>query len=166
MPEHTLNYVVDGEVYKTYTIEEGESIIPEPAPTKEGYTFSGWSEIPKEMPARDVTVTGTFTRILLGQCTVPTIKIENGEIVFACETEDVEYHYTISHQDVKAGAGNNVKLTNKYIISVYASKDGYTDSEVAKAEIVYNGGSNGDMNGDGVVNVADIVKITNLIMNK
>lgn len=61
LPEHTLKYLVDEEIYKIYQIEEEESIIPEQAPTKEGYTFSGWSEIPETMPAHDVTVTGTFS---------------------------------------------------------------------------------------------------------
>ena len=61
IPEHTLTYMVDGEVYKTYSIEEDEDIIAEQEPVKEGYTFSGWSEIPKTMPANDVTITGTFT---------------------------------------------------------------------------------------------------------
>lgn len=59
--EFTLTYFVDGEVYKTFEIMEGVTITPEPAPTKEGYTFSGWSEIPETMPAHDVTVTGSFT---------------------------------------------------------------------------------------------------------
>ena len=58
---YQLTYKVDGEVFKTYTLEEGATITPEPAPTKEGYTFSGWSEIPATMPAHDVTITGTFT---------------------------------------------------------------------------------------------------------
>ena len=60
IPTHKIIYIVDGEKYKSYDIEEGESITPEPAPTKEGYTFSGWSEIPATMPADDVIVTGTF----------------------------------------------------------------------------------------------------------
>ena len=60
--KYKLTYKVDGEVYKTYDIEYGATITPEPAPTKEGYTFSGWSEIPATMPAHDVTVTGTFTQ--------------------------------------------------------------------------------------------------------
>lgn len=60
MLTYTLTYIVDYEVYKSIEIEEGENITPEPAPTKEGYTFSGWSEIPETMPAHDVTVTGTF----------------------------------------------------------------------------------------------------------
>ena len=60
--KYKLIYKVDSEVYKTYEMEEGAPITPEPAPTKEGYTFSGWSEIPKTMPDHDVTVTGTFTK--------------------------------------------------------------------------------------------------------
>ena len=58
---YTLTYKVDGAVYKTSNIEYGATIIAEPAPTKEGYTFSGWSEIPATMPAHDVEVTGTFS---------------------------------------------------------------------------------------------------------
>ena len=61
MPEYTITYIVDGEVYKTYKIEEGEAITPEAAPTKEGHTFSGWSDIPTTMPGKDVTITGTFS---------------------------------------------------------------------------------------------------------
>ena len=57
----TLLYKVDGEDYKSYEIEYGETITPEAEPTKKGYTFSGWSEIPETMPAEDVTITGTFT---------------------------------------------------------------------------------------------------------
>ena len=58
---YTLTYLVDGEEYKTSTIVYGSEITPEEEPTKEGYTFSGWSEIPETMPAEDVVITGTFT---------------------------------------------------------------------------------------------------------
>ena len=58
--EYSLNYWVDGDVYKTFKIEEGSSIYPEPEPSKEGYTFSGWSDIPETMPASDVTIVGSF----------------------------------------------------------------------------------------------------------
>ena len=59
--KYTLTYVVDGETYKTVTVNYGDAITPEAFPTKEGYTFSGWSEIPAKMPAKDVTITGSFT---------------------------------------------------------------------------------------------------------
>ena len=58
---YKLTYKVDGEVYKQYDVEYNASITPEAAPEKEGYTFSGWSEIPATMPANDVEVNGTFT---------------------------------------------------------------------------------------------------------
>ena len=57
---YTLTYKVDGEVYKTSNVAYGTVLTPETAPTKEGYTFSGWSEIPATMPANNVVVTGTF----------------------------------------------------------------------------------------------------------
>ena len=60
-PSYNLIYIVDNEEYKRFQLKEGDAISPEPAPIKEGYTFSGWSEIPSTMPAHDVTVTGTFT---------------------------------------------------------------------------------------------------------
>ena len=60
--QYTLTYLVDGEVYKTYKLKVGDKITPEAEPTKEGYTFSGWSEIPSTMPDHDVTVSGTFTK--------------------------------------------------------------------------------------------------------
>ena len=61
IPHYTLSYLVDGNDYKSFELIEGEKIIPEAEPTKEGYTFSGWSEIPETMPAYDVIVTGTFS---------------------------------------------------------------------------------------------------------
>ena len=58
---YTLTYIVDGDVYKTYEVEYNSPITPEPEPTKEGYTFSGWSEIPDIMPEEDVVINGTFS---------------------------------------------------------------------------------------------------------
>ena len=57
---YKLTYVIDGEEYRSYDVAYGTAITPEAAPTKEGYTFSGWSEIPGTMPANDVTVTAKW----------------------------------------------------------------------------------------------------------
>lgn len=56
-----LTYYVDGEIYKNYKHKYEDTIIPEAEPIKKGMSFSGWSEIPPQMPAHDVTVTGTFS---------------------------------------------------------------------------------------------------------
>ena len=59
-PSYTLTYMLDGKKYVEYSLQEGKTITPEPAPSKEGFTFSGWSEIPETMPDHDVAVTGSF----------------------------------------------------------------------------------------------------------
>lgn len=56
-----LTYIVDGEAYNETDIEYGTAITPIEEPTKEGHTFSGWSEIPATMPAHNVEVNGSFT---------------------------------------------------------------------------------------------------------
>ena len=58
---YTVTYVVDGEVYKTESITYGSKLIPIAVPVKEGHTFSGWGGVPNTMPAKDVTINGTFT---------------------------------------------------------------------------------------------------------
>ena len=133
---YTLTYEVDGQVYKTYTVEYGVAITPEPEPVKEGYTFSGWNEIPEKMPAHDVTVTGTFTKIII-KCATPTITYVNGMLTFTCETEGAVCHSTITDTDIKSYSCNEVNLTVTYHISVYAAKDDYEDSEVATGTLCW-----------------------------
>ena len=62
-PYYTLTYLVDNDLYKMVDVNYGENITPEAEPTKEGYIFSGWSEIPATMPAEDLTITGSFTLV-------------------------------------------------------------------------------------------------------
>ncbi len=60
---YTLTYQVDGEQYgDVETIEYGAAITPRTEPTKDGYTFTGWQNMPATMPANDVVVTGSFTK--------------------------------------------------------------------------------------------------------
>lgn len=160
---YTLSYVVDGIEYKTYKLGYGEAITPEEEPTKEGYTFSGWSEIPETMPAHDVTITGTFTKNSLGKCATPTIDYQNGTLTFGCETDGATCQYEITNEDIKSGSGNEVQLGVTYHISVYATKDGYEDSDVATKEIILSDNT-GDINRDKKIDAADVVKLVNIIM--
>lgn len=57
---YNLTYMVDGKKYHQENVKYGTEIEAMKEPTKEGYTFSGWSEIPETMPAKDITITGTF----------------------------------------------------------------------------------------------------------
>ena len=57
---YNVTFVVDEEVYKTVSVNYGETIPMPEEPVKDGCTFSGWSEIPSTMPAEDITITGSF----------------------------------------------------------------------------------------------------------
>ena len=59
---YVITYLVDGEVFATDSVAYGSEITLIEEPTKEGYIFSGWSEVPYTMPAEDITVEGTFTK--------------------------------------------------------------------------------------------------------
>ena len=124
--KYKLTYIVDGEVYKTYDIEFGATIIPEPSPTKEGYTFSGWSEIPETMPAHDVTVIGTFSinsyKLIYtvdGEV-YKTYDIEFGAAITP-EAEPTKEGYTFSGWSTipETMPAHDVTITGTFIINKY-----------------------------------------------
>ncbi len=59
---HTVTYIVDGEVYKTYKVVKGTK-IPVPAdPAKDGFVFEGWNpEVPEKMGDEDLVFEATWT---------------------------------------------------------------------------------------------------------
>ena len=67
---YKVTFTVDGAVYNEIKVEFGKAIVVPDSPTKEGHTFSGWSEIPATMPANDITITG---KLNINQYTVKFI---------------------------------------------------------------------------------------------
>ena len=70
-------------------------------------------------------------------CATPTISYENGKLIFNCETEGTVCKSTITDDDIASFEANEVQLNVTYNISVYATKEGYKDSEVAKATLCW-----------------------------
>ena len=108
------------------------------------------------------------------KCATPTIAYDKGELVFSCETEGVKYISKVEAIDAKSNEGERVQLASTYIMTVYATKEGSEDSDVATATIqwrdgrpVFTGFSSVtidskvayDVNGDGTVSVGDITTI-------
>lgn len=101
------------------------------------------------------------------KCATPTIKYENGNISFSCETDGVEYHYEVTDTYIKIGSAATIALKSTYRVTVYATKAGYSNSDVATMDInIAGGGIEGDVNGDGKVNAADVVRLTNIILER
>ena len=102
------------------------------------------------------------------KCATPTISHVDGKLAFSCETEGATCQYSITDTDIKAGSGNEVQLTTTYKVTVYATKDGYENSDVATKEINVSGGASGirgDVNNDGQVSMPDAMFIVNKILN-
>ena len=61
--DHTITFNSNGgSSVDSITQEYGSAITPPANPTREGYTFAGWSpEIPANMPAEDITLTAQWT---------------------------------------------------------------------------------------------------------
>ena len=75
---YTLTYTVDGVIILQYPIVYGDAIPRLLEPSKPGYTFSGWSEIPESMPAKDITIEGSFTE--LASIFITINQAENGSV--------------------------------------------------------------------------------------
>lgn len=71
------------------------------------------------------------------KCAKPTISYDNFKLTYSCETEGVEYVYEIKDTDVKKGYDKEVSLSATYEISVYATKSGYDNSDLATATLVF-----------------------------
>lgn len=105
---HTLTFLVDGATYATLSFAEGAAItLPEP-PTKEGYTFTGWDNLPETMPARDVTVNAVFTvnkykvSYYLGEELYATQEVAYGAVITPPEVENSDEYQFLGWQDVPA----------------------------------------------------------------
>ena len=73
-------------------------------------------------------------------CATPSVFYGAGKLKFSCETAGAKYHYTISDKDMATDAlseDGNVFLSAAYDISVYATADGYSASEKAKATLYW-----------------------------
>lgn len=71
------------------------------------------------------------------KCEKPSISYENGKLTFTSETEGAVCQYSITDTDIKVGSGNEVQLGVTYNISVYATKSGYDNSDVATATLCW-----------------------------
>ena len=52
--------MIDGDLYEERNVVYGDKVEVSEPEAREGYTFSGWGEIPETMPAQDIEITGEY----------------------------------------------------------------------------------------------------------
>ena len=129
--KYKVIYKVDGAEYQSVDVEFNAAITAIAAPTREGYTFSGWSAIPATMPAENVTVTGSFT-------------VNQYKVTFVAEgttvkEETLDFGTTITAPEAPAKEGYTFKSWGDVpITTVPAQNVTYTAQyEINKYKVIY-----------------------------
>lgn len=71
------------------------------------------------------------------QCAAPTIAYSDGKLIYHSDTEGAEIVSEVRVDDAKISYGFEVPLSATYNITAYAKKNGYDDSEVVTATLVW-----------------------------
>ena len=105
----------------------------------------------------------------MSKCIKPTITLlANGKIKVESATEGATCVTNITASNAESLTDGEICLNTPltvYTVTAYTTKEGYDDSEVATATFRYEE-TEGDMNGDGQVNVSDVVQLVNTILSK
>lgn len=146
-----LIYVIDGVEYKRISIKNGDSIIMEKVPTKEGYTFSGWSEEPLIMPKNDLTIVGSYIpnkyqiSYMLDGNVYRVDSVFYGEEIVLPDVPIKEWHNFEGWGEVpEEMPAKDLNVEGTYSIAL----------------------DMGDVNGDNRISVVDITILTNRILRK
>jgi hypothetical protein len=116
---------------------------------------------------------GKFVKIRddeLIKCATPEIGFSGDKVVFSCKTEGVAYKSEVQVADAKSYDTSVLSAPSSFVVSVFAVKKGCYRSDIATREFTFSDAKPsaklGDLNNDGKVDVADHVKLSEIIMNQ
>ncbi len=141
---YLLTYTVDGETVQTDSVAYGTAITLLDEPTKEGHTFSGWSEAPETMPASDVVISGTFTvnkyliTFKIGDEVIAADSLEYGATIVAPEAPEKEgYTFDGWGEVAETVPAGNVTYEGTYTVNIYKVYYYVGEELVHTAEVAY-----------------------------
>ena len=141
---YLLTYMVDGETVQSDSIAYGTAITVLSEPEKEGYTFSGWSEVPETMPAKDVTISGVFTinkylvTFKIGDEVIAADSLEYGAFILTPEVPEKEGYTFDGWGDVaKEVPAHDVTYEGSYTVNTYNVYYYVGEELVHTAEVAY-----------------------------
>ena len=130
-----IRYFVDNVLFETDSIKHGAEIKLLDEPTKEGYTFSGWSEAPETMPAKDISIEGTFyvnnytvTYIIDGEVYEEATVEYGAEIELPSVPEKEGYTFSWMNEIPKTMPAKDIVIHGSYVADT-AIEEIYLDLE-------------------------------------
>ena len=121
---YTVTFKIGDEVISSQTLSVGDAIVVPEAPVKEGYTFSGWGEVPAIMPAQDLTFEGTYTLnsytvvFKIGTEVISSESLPYGAPIVAPDVE--KEGHTLEWSGLLATVpAYNVTFYGRYIVNTY-----------------------------------------------
>ena len=103
------------------------------------------------------------------KCATPMITFyPNGKIKVESATDGATCVTNIIASNADSLIDGEISLNTPltvYTVTSYATKEGFDDSEIATATFRYEK-TEGDMNGDGMLNITDVIHLVNMILGQ
>ena len=140
----TITFKIGDKIISTQTLQVGATIDPPTAPVKEGYTFSGWGNVPATMPAKDLTIEGTYTvntytlTFKIGDEVISSESLVYGTVIEA-PTAPTKEGYTFSGWgDVPATMpAKDLTIEGTYTVNTYTLTFKIGDEIISTASLAY-----------------------------
>ena len=140
--QYTVKFVFAGEVISEKKQEYQSAIVAPENPTKEGYTFGGWGEMPQTVPANDITIEAQYTvnsykvTYMVGDAEYMTFNVKYGDKIPAVDDPEQEGYTFMGWSEIPAtmpAADVTITATfeaNVYVIRYYIGEEVYAEEEV------------------------------------
>ena len=86
-------------------------------------------------------------------CATPVVSYSNGKLLFDCETDGAEFVADVKCNDNNRYYNSCIDLTVAYSIAVYATADGYENSETVNATLCWIESGDSEEDATGVINI-------------
>ena len=141
---YLLTYTVDGEIVRADSVAYGTTITLPETPAKEGHTFSGWDGVPETMPAKDLTISGTFVinkylvTFKIGDEVIASYSLEYGAAIVIPEAPEKEGHTFNGWGEVaETVPAGDVTYEGTYTVNIYKVYYYVGEELVHTAEVAY-----------------------------
>lgn len=140
--EFNITFLIDGTVYQSSKLRYGDEVVGPEVEPRDGFTFSGWLDMPKTMPAHDVEVHGVFNanpytaKFFIDDVQVAELQFDYGTKVIPPYVEPKEgYSFsgwtdmpeTMPAQDIEVHGRYEI---NSYVLTYYLDDEVYLSMEL------------------------------------